>query len=250
MRSRGLFPCVFRFGQPYLVGNRAAAPPAGTGGSFASQIKNERARERAKQAAAATAAAPTSTAASMHGSHHGHGHFPPHARGGAAAGAGDGGPAPRGPAPVAAPEISALLNALPCALSMRRDDTVSVTLLVKESRRLVANMRQCFQFLLLQAFMLAGVSLLASLCILPPITYAVHVLWLCWVPLPLVALALLALPAEPGRSRACVMAGKKLADHAGGWACAGLMQRMTFRTKSHLDPLRRSLLYLAARWVF
>ena len=48
----------------------------------------------------------------------------------------------------------------------------------------------------------AGLSLLAAACVLPPIVYAIHVLWLCWVPLPAIGLSMLgkyaALYLDPG----------------------------------------------------
>lgn len=94
--------------------------------------------------------------------------------------------------------IAAHFNTIPCSFCVSRDVDFSLSILIRESRRLSLNFRQCFSFLFYGQGTLSLVNLLSQASMLPPIMNGLQVIWLILVPLPLVAASLLATPAEQG----------------------------------------------------
>jgi len=94
--------------------------------------------------------------------------------------------------------IAAHFNTIPCSFCVSRDVDFSLGILIRESRRLSLNFRQCFSFLFYGQGTLSLVNLLSQAAMLPPIMNGLQVIWLILVPLPLVAASLLATPAEQG----------------------------------------------------
>ncbi|XP_037076312.1 transmembrane protein 94-like [Pollicipes pollicipes] len=88
------------------------------------------------------------------------------------------------------------LDSLACSLTLRRDDSVSLTQLVLEARHLVQRLRTAVAFWTCQAVALAGLALLSAALLLPPPLPPGHLLWLAWVQVPLLAAALLAAPVD------------------------------------------------------
>ncbi|KAF0301197.1 Transmembrane protein 94 [Amphibalanus amphitrite] len=88
------------------------------------------------------------------------------------------------------------LDSLPCALTLRRDDAVSLTQLVLEARHLVQRLRTAVTFWACQAITVAALAVLSSVLLLPPPLPAGHLLWITCVQLPVLSGSLLAAPVD------------------------------------------------------
>ncbi|XP_043232091.1 transmembrane protein 94-like [Amphibalanus amphitrite] len=122
----------------------------------------------------------------------------------AGGGQGDGADGEAGRQPLLPPSLSTdgpvalaeRLDSLPCALTLRRDDAVSLTQLVLEARHLVQRLRTAVTFWACQAITLAALAVLSSVLLLPPPLPAGHLLWITCVQLPVLSGALLAAPVD------------------------------------------------------
>eukprot|EP00040_Diaphanoeca_grandis_P036802 m.236564 g.236564 ORF g.236564 m.236564 type:complete len:603 (-) comp33687_c3_seq1:46-1854(-) len=94
--------------------------------------------------------------------------------------------------------IAANLNTIPCSFCLESDDDFILEILIRESRRLSLNFQQCFSFLFFGQCGLSLVNLIGQLLLLPPIMTSGQILWIVFVPLPIIATSMWFTPAEPG----------------------------------------------------
>ncbi|XP_072029353.1 LOW QUALITY PROTEIN: transmembrane protein 94-like [Amphiura filiformis] len=90
--------------------------------------------------------------------------------------------------------LASLLSCLPCSLSFRRGDHISIIELIKEARGFCMAISNCFSFMMYSLFSLCAIQLMASLLFMPPPLSGRHVLWLVLVVIPTLSLSLLGSP--------------------------------------------------------
>eukprot|EP00041_Stephanoeca_diplocostata_P035341 m.1242134 g.1242134 ORF g.1242134 m.1242134 type:complete len:1754 (-) comp24682_c0_seq1:57-5318(-) len=95
-----------------------------------------------------------------------------------------------------AASVAAHFNTMACSFGLHRDADMTLIKLIKESRRLSLNMRQCFVYLLFAQATLVLLNVMSSVLLLYPILNGVQIMWSCMVPLPLVGASFLATPPE------------------------------------------------------
>lgn len=95
-----------------------------------------------------------------------------------------------------AASVAAHFNTMACSFGLHRDADMTLIKLIKESRRLSLNMRQCFVFLLFAQATLVLLNVMSSVLLLYPVLNGVQIMWTCIVPLPLVGASILATPPE------------------------------------------------------
>ncbi|XP_048256879.1 transmembrane protein 94-like [Haliotis rufescens] len=110
-------------------------------------------------------------------------------------------------------QIASALISMPCPLSFRRDDNVSLVQLIAEARHFTQAMRNCFYLMLCFHLSLTLTQVLASILLLPPTLDTRHLLWLLLVVIPLLSLTLMGNPVDP---RIMTMATRKNKDHVNG----------------------------------
>ncbi|CAJ0950413.1 unnamed protein product [Ranitomeya imitator] len=86
--------------------------------------------------------------------------------------------------------LSAELNSLPCSLSFRREESVSIIRLIEQARNATYGIRKCFLFLLQCQLTLVIVQFLACLIQLPPCLSTTDILWLSCFCFPLLRYSL------------------------------------------------------------
>ncbi|KAG9473645.1 hypothetical protein GDO78_004119 [Eleutherodactylus coqui] len=92
--------------------------------------------------------------------------------------------------------LSAALNSLPCSISFRQEDSVSIIRLIEQARHATYGIRKCFLFLLQCQLTLVIVQFLACLIQLPPCLSTTDILWLSCFCFPLLSVSLLGKPSD------------------------------------------------------
>ncbi|RZF33852.1 hypothetical protein LSTR_LSTR008975 [Laodelphax striatellus] len=101
----------------------------------------------------------------------------------------------RGPSPV---DISKKLNSIPCSISMRRNEDLSLFHLIREARNFMMQAWNCTQFWICCVVSLSFTQLLAATAMLPPLLSTGQVLYLSIVFIPSLALSLNGTPIDKG----------------------------------------------------
>ncbi|XP_044155943.1 transmembrane protein 94 isoform X1 [Bufo gargarizans] len=104
--------------------------------------------------------------------------------------------------------LSAALNGLPCSISFRQEESVSIIRLIEQARHATYSIRKCFLFLLQCQLTLVIVQFLACLIQLPPCLSTTDILWLSCFCFPLLSVSLLGKPSD--NSIMTVATGKNL----------------------------------------
>ncbi|KAM9210912.1 transmembrane protein 94 isoform 7-T8 [Dugong dugon] len=113
--------------------------------------------------------------------------------------------APDGLSPL---QLSGQLNSLPCSLTFRQEETISIIRLIEQARHATYGIRKCFLFLLQCQLMLVVIQFLSCLVQLPPLLSTTDILWLSCFCYPLLSISLLGKP--PHSSIMSVATGKNL----------------------------------------
>ncbi|KAL9880064.1 transmembrane protein 94 isoform X1 [Glossina fuscipes] len=93
--------------------------------------------------------------------------------------------------------LSRQLNSLPCSISVKREDSLSLVAIIELSRRFSSGLWNCIQFWASCAGSLASVNVLSTCLSLPPVLSPVMVLYLMCIPVPLISLALAHIDMDP-----------------------------------------------------
>ncbi|XP_063575007.1 transmembrane protein 94 isoform X13 [Pongo abelii] len=110
-----------------------------------------------------------------------------------------------GPSPL---QLSGQLNSLPCSLTFRREETISIIRLIEQARHATYGIRKCFLFLLQCQLTLVVIQFLSCLVQLPPLLSTTDILWLSCFCYPLLSISLLGKP--PHSSIMSMATGKNL----------------------------------------
>ncbi|KAJ8928345.1 hypothetical protein NQ314_019075 [Rhamnusium bicolor] len=94
-------------------------------------------------------------------------------------------------------DISRELNSIPCSLSVRREDPISIYHLIMEARHFVATLWSSVQFWLSCCVCLSLMQVLATLFMMPGLLTTGQVLWFVCIVVPLISIALMARPVNP-----------------------------------------------------
>lgn len=105
-------------------------------------------------------------------------------------------------------DIANQLIALPCSLTMSRQNSIIFYQLIMNSRDYMMRMRNVFQFFLSSCLSLSLAQMITSLFFLPPLLSPGIVLWLSLVVIPFLSVALMGSQYDPGVMN--VATGKKL----------------------------------------
>ncbi|XP_014644744.1 PREDICTED: uncharacterized protein KIAA0195 homolog isoform X5 [Ceratotherium simum simum] len=104
--------------------------------------------------------------------------------------------------------LSGQLNSLPCSLTFRQEETISIIRLIEQARHATYGIRKCFLFLLQCQLTLVVIQFLACLVQLPPLLSTTDILWLSCFSYPLLSISLLGKP--PHSSIMSMATGKNL----------------------------------------
>nr|XP_054393312.1 transmembrane protein 94 isoform X11 [Pongo abelii] len=110
-----------------------------------------------------------------------------------------------GPSPL---QLSGQLNSLPCSLTFRQEETISIIRLIEQARHATYGIRKCFLFLLQCQLTLVVIQFLSCLVQLPPLLSTTDILWLSCFCYPLLSISLLGKP--PHSSIMSMATGKNL----------------------------------------
>nr|XP_031324931.1 transmembrane protein 94 isoform X1 [Camelus dromedarius] len=105
-------------------------------------------------------------------------------------------------------QLSGQLNSLPCSLTFRQEETISIIRLIEQARHATYGIRKCFLFLLQCQLTLVVIQFLSCLVQLPPILSTTDILWLSSFCYPLLSISLLGKP--PHSSIMSMATGKNL----------------------------------------
>ncbi|XP_019373773.1 PREDICTED: transmembrane protein 94 isoform X1 [Gavialis gangeticus] len=105
-------------------------------------------------------------------------------------------------------QLSGQLNSLPCSMSFRQEESISIIRLIEQARHATYGIRKCFLFLLQCQLTLVVIQFLSCLMQLPPILSTTDILWLSCFCYPLLSVSLLGKP--PHSSIMTVATGKNL----------------------------------------
>ncbi|XP_042112311.1 transmembrane protein 94 isoform X5 [Ovis aries] len=105
-------------------------------------------------------------------------------------------------------QLSGQLNSLPCSLTFRQEETISIIRLIEQARHATYGIRKCFLFLLQCQLTLVVIQFLSCLVQLPPILSTTDILWLSCFCYPLLSISLLGKP--PHSSIMSMATGKNL----------------------------------------
>lgn len=75
-------------------------------------------------------------------------------------------------------QLSGQLNSLPCSLTFRQEETISIIRLIEQARHATYGIRKCFLFLLQCQLTLVVIQFLSCLVQLPPLLSTTDILWL------------------------------------------------------------------------
>ncbi|XP_008511497.1 transmembrane protein 94 isoform X9 [Equus przewalskii] len=104
--------------------------------------------------------------------------------------------------------LSGQLNSLPCSLTFRQEETISIIRLIEQARHATYGIRKCFLFLLQCQLTLVVIQFLSCLVQLPPLLSTTDILWLSCFCYPLLSISLLGKP--PHSSIMSMATGKNL----------------------------------------
>ncbi|XP_057357683.1 transmembrane protein 94 isoform X6 [Manis pentadactyla] len=104
--------------------------------------------------------------------------------------------------------LSGQLNSLPCSLTFRQEETISIIRLIEQARHATYGIRKCFLFLLQCQLTLVVIQFLSCLVQLPPLLSTTDILWLSCFCYPLLSMSLLGKP--PHSSIMSMATGKNL----------------------------------------
>ncbi|CAH2007315.1 unnamed protein product [Acanthoscelides obtectus] len=93
-------------------------------------------------------------------------------------------------------ELSCMLNSVPCALSFKREDPLSLHRLIMESRHFVATIWNSVQYWLCCCVALSVLQTIAALFMLPGLMTTWQVLWFCCIVIPAISISLMAKPLD------------------------------------------------------
>ncbi|XP_062937507.1 transmembrane protein 94 isoform X5 [Cynocephalus volans] len=105
-------------------------------------------------------------------------------------------------------QLSGQLNSLPCSLTFRQEETISIIRLIEQARHATYGIRKCFLFLLQCQLTLVVIQFLSCLVQLPPLLSTTDILWLSCFCYPLLSISLLGKP--PHSSIMSMATGKNL----------------------------------------
>nr|XP_013002442.1 transmembrane protein 94 isoform X9 [Cavia porcellus] len=105
-------------------------------------------------------------------------------------------------------QLSGQLNSLPCSLTFRQEETISIIRLIEQARHATYGIRKCFLFLLQCQLTLVVIQFLSCLVQLPPVLSTTDILWLSCFCYPLLSISLLGKP--PHSSIMSMATGKNL----------------------------------------
>ncbi|KAL0594552.1 Transmembrane protein 94 [Plecturocebus cupreus] len=105
-------------------------------------------------------------------------------------------------------QLSGQLNSLPCSLTFRQEETISIFRLIEQARHATYGIRKCFLFLLQCQLTLVVIQFLSCLVQLPPLLSTTDILWLSCFCYPLLSISLLGKP--PHSSIMSMATGKNL----------------------------------------
>ncbi|XP_075158243.1 transmembrane protein 94-like protein l(2)k05819 isoform X2 [Haematobia irritans] len=93
--------------------------------------------------------------------------------------------------------LSRLLNSLPCSISVKREDPLSLVAIIELSRRFSSGLWNCIQFWACCAGSLSLINILSACLSLRPILTPLMVIYLMSIPVPLISLALAHIDLDP-----------------------------------------------------
>uniref|UniRef100_A0A7M4EAC3 Transmembrane protein 94 n=1 Tax=Crocodylus porosus TaxID=8502 RepID=A0A7M4EAC3_CROPO len=93
-------------------------------------------------------------------------------------------------------QLSGQLNSLPCSMSFRQEESISIIRLIEQARHATYGIRKCFLFLLQCQLTLVIIQFLSCLMQLPPILSTTDILWLSCFCYPLLRRGQRGLPAH------------------------------------------------------
>lgn len=105
-------------------------------------------------------------------------------------------PSTKQPSTLTPTHLSRLLNSIPCSLSFKRDEPLSIFHLIMEARHYMTLLWSAVQFLLGCCVCLAFTQLLAAFFLLPPLYTPGQVLWLVCFIVPMLGVTLLGTPTD------------------------------------------------------
>lgn len=94
-------------------------------------------------------------------------------------------------------ELSRALNSIACSLSIRREDPLPFYRLISEARHYTTCLWNSVQFWLCCCITVTLLQITASLLILPPVLTTGHVMWVCYIIVPLLSASLMGIPTNP-----------------------------------------------------
>ncbi|XP_073833778.1 transmembrane protein 94-like protein l(2)k05819 isoform X4 [Musca autumnalis] len=93
--------------------------------------------------------------------------------------------------------ISRMLNSLPCSISVKREDPLSLVAIIELSRRFSSGLWNCIQFWACCAGSLSLINMLCACLSLRPILTPLMVIYLMSIPVPLISLSLAHIDLDP-----------------------------------------------------
>lgn len=105
-------------------------------------------------------------------------------------------------------DLANQLVALPCSLTMSRQNAIIFYQLIMNARDYMMRMRNIFQFFLCSSLSLSLAQLITSLAFLPPLFSPGNVLWLSLIVIPILSVSLMG--TQPDTDVMNVATGKKL----------------------------------------
>lgn len=105
-------------------------------------------------------------------------------------------------------DLASQLIALPCSLTMSRQNAIIFYQLIMNARDFMMRMRNIFQFFLSSCLSLSLAQMITSLVFLPPLLSPGIVLWLSLIVIPILSVSLMG--TQPDSDVMTVATGKKL----------------------------------------
>uniref|UniRef100_T1PI09 Phosphatidylinositol-specific phospholipase C n=1 Tax=Musca domestica TaxID=7370 RepID=T1PI09_MUSDO len=93
--------------------------------------------------------------------------------------------------------LSRMLNSLPCSISVKREDPLSLVAIIELSRRFSSGLWNCIQFWACCAGSLSLINMLCACLSLRPILTPLMVIYLMSIPVPLISLSLAHIDLDP-----------------------------------------------------
>ncbi|XP_060071400.1 transmembrane protein 94-like [Ylistrum balloti] len=94
-------------------------------------------------------------------------------------------------------QLASTLISIPCPLTFRKEDNISLIKLIAEARSFLMSSRNCFYLMLCYHLSLSLVQLLGSMVLLPPVLASQHLLWILFIVIPFLSLSMMGLPVDP-----------------------------------------------------